>query len=91
VAVQVNHENDAQIKELFEKIEKEQDGKLDILVNNAYKAVTVSVGSFSIVRLWNLQFYFIFKSIFDNSRVKFWEQPPEIWDDVNNVGLRYID
>ena len=37
----VDHENDTQLKELFEKIDKEQDGRLDILVNNAYKAVDV--------------------------------------------------
>jgi dehydrogenase/reductase SDR family protein 1 len=37
----VDHENDGQIKALFDKIEKEQNGRLDILVNNAYKAVVV--------------------------------------------------
>lgn len=67
IPVQVDHEKDEQIKALFDKIDREQNGKLDILVNNAYKGVN---------------------TIFDNTKVKFWEQPPEVWDDINNVGLR---
>jgi len=63
----VDHEDDSQISYLFQKIEKEQNGRLDILVNNAYKAV---------------------HTIFENSGQKFWECKPEIWDEVNNVGLR---
>ena len=42
IPVQVDHEDDKQIFELFEKIKNEQDGRLDILVNNAYKAVSVN-------------------------------------------------
>lgn len=42
IPVQVNHENDHEIAGLFQKIEDEQNGVLDILVNNAYKGVTVS-------------------------------------------------
>lgn len=67
IPVQVDHEDDVQICNLFKQIEQEQDGRLDILVNNAYKAV---------------------ESIFENGKTKFWEQEPEIWDTVNNVGLR---
>lgn len=67
VPVQVDHEKDDQIASLFEKINKEQDGKLDLLVNNAYKGV---------------------ETIFSNASIKFWDTKPEIWDDVNNVGLR---
>ena len=37
----VDHEVDSQISDLFEKISREQNGRLDILVNNAYKAVNV--------------------------------------------------
>ena len=36
VAVRVDHSNDAEIKALFERVHREQ-GRLDILVNNAYK------------------------------------------------------
>lgn len=41
IPVQVNHENDHEIAELFKKIENEQNGQLDILINNAYKGVNV--------------------------------------------------
>lgn len=67
IPVQVDHENDVQIASLFQKIESEQDGQLDVLINNAYKGV---------------------QSIFENVSIKFWETKPEIWDDINNVGLR---
>ena len=39
VSLQVDHSNDKEVKELFEKIEKDENGKLDVLVNNAYAAV----------------------------------------------------
>ena len=67
IPLQVDHENDDQIAKLFEQIDTEQNGRLDILINNAYKGVN---------------------SIFENSSLKFWEVKPEIWDDINNVGLR---
>lgn len=34
--------NDQEIKDLFEQIKREQNGRLDILVNNAYAGVHVS-------------------------------------------------
>jgi NAD(P)-dependent dehydrogenase (short-subunit alcohol dehydrogenase family) len=39
----VDHEDSTQIANLFQKIQQEQDGRLDILVNNAYKGVDVSI------------------------------------------------
>nr|WP_277873924.1 SDR family NAD(P)-dependent oxidoreductase [Pseudanabaena sp. FACHB-1998] len=39
VAVSVDHIDDQQIKSLFEQIEREQNGQLDLLVNNAYGGV----------------------------------------------------
>ena len=39
VTAQVDHSNDAEVKGLFEKIEKDNKGKLDVLVNNAFAAV----------------------------------------------------
>uniref|UniRef100_A0A914EJD0 Dehydrogenase/reductase SDR family member 1 n=1 Tax=Acrobeloides nanus TaxID=290746 RepID=A0A914EJD0_9BILA len=63
----VDHSDMSQVKELFERIERENNGQLDILVNNAYSAIT---------------------TINDNMDKKFYESDPEIWDDVNNVGLR---
>ena len=35
IAVRVDHGDDAQVKSLFEQVEREQ-GRLDILVNNAF-------------------------------------------------------
>ena len=35
--VKVDHEKDDEVKGLFERIEREQNGQLDILVNNAFK------------------------------------------------------
>lgn len=29
------------------------------------------------------------QTIFTNIREKFWQSDPTIWDDINNVGLRY--
>lgn len=39
IAVPVDHSDDEQIKSLFEQIDREQNGKLDLLVNNAYGGV----------------------------------------------------
>ena len=37
-----DHGNDEDVKQLFETVKKEQNGRLDVLVNNAYKGVQVS-------------------------------------------------
>ena len=42
IPVQCDHADDEQVKQLFEQISKEQNGRLDVLVNNAYAAVSVS-------------------------------------------------
>ncbi|CAD5223893.1 unnamed protein product [Bursaphelenchus okinawaensis] len=39
IAVYCDHGNAQDVQKLFERIDKEQDGQLDILVNNAYNAV----------------------------------------------------
>ncbi|XP_069113767.1 dehydrogenase/reductase SDR family member 1-like isoform X3 [Argopecten irradians] len=67
IPVQCDHTKDEEIQQLFDKVKREQEGQLDILVNNAYSAV---------------------KAIFDNVDVPFWEFPMDMWDTVNNVGLR---
>ncbi|ESO00622.1 hypothetical protein HELRODRAFT_83027 [Helobdella robusta] len=41
IPVQCDHSKDSDIKNLFDRIEKEQNGQLDVLVNNAYSAVNV--------------------------------------------------
>ena len=35
--VQVDHEDDRQIESLFKQIERDESGRLDILVNSAFK------------------------------------------------------
>ncbi|MDJ0581661.1 SDR family NAD(P)-dependent oxidoreductase [Crocosphaera sp.] len=39
IAVQVDHSDDEQVRLLFERINKEQNGQLDILVNNVFSGV----------------------------------------------------
>ncbi|MHC1736820.1 MAG: SDR family NAD(P)-dependent oxidoreductase [Ignavibacteriaceae bacterium] len=73
IAVVCNHENDDEVKAVFELIEK-CDGKLDILVNNAW-------GGYN--RLRNRKAYAGFKW-----KAPFWEQPFGLWEEMNNVGVR---
>ena len=39
IAVPVDHSDDGQVKSLFEQIDQEQNGQLDLLVNNAFGGV----------------------------------------------------
>ena len=39
IPVQVDHSNDDQVEKLFERIKEEQNGQLDLLVNNAFAGV----------------------------------------------------
>jgi len=73
IALVCNHENDDEVKKIFELI-KEKEGKLDILVNNAW-------GGYN--RLRNRTKYKGFKW-----KEFFWKQPLELWDEMNNVGVR---
>lgn len=41
IPVQCDHSKDSDIEELFNRVSKEQNGQLDVLVNNAYAAVKV--------------------------------------------------
>lgn len=41
IPVKCDHGNDEEVKKLFEKVSQEQNGRLDVLVNNAYKGVKV--------------------------------------------------
>ncbi|MFA5417213.1 MAG: SDR family NAD(P)-dependent oxidoreductase [Bacteroidales bacterium] len=73
IAVVCNHENDDEVKAVFELIQK-REGKLDILVNNAW-------GGYN--RLRNRKAYAGFKW-----KAPFWEQPVELWQEMFNVGVR---
>ncbi|VDP15520.1 unnamed protein product [Heligmosomoides polygyrus] len=67
IAAYVDHSNMDEVKEFFARVEREHNGQLGILVNNAYSAV---------------------KTIIGTVEKPFYECPPEIWDEINNVGLR---
>ncbi|WAR19567.1 DHRS1-like protein [Mya arenaria] len=67
IPIQCDHSEDAEIERLFDIVKRENDNRLDVLVNNAYSAAN---------------------TIFNSMGVKFWDLPPSMWDEVNNVGLR---
>ncbi len=73
IAIRCDHANDDEVKSIFEKI-KNEEGHLDILVNNAW-------GGYN--RLRNRKKYPGYKW-----KDPFWLQPPEIWDDMFDVGVR---
>ena len=66
IPVQVDHSDDEQIRMLFERIKEEQ-GQLDLLVNNVFSGV---------------------QAIRDAYGKPFWQAEPDLWDAINNVGLR---
>ena len=66
IPVRVDHRDDEQVRQLFERIKTEQ-GQLDLLVNNVFSGV---------------------KAIRDAYGKPFWQAEPELWDAINNVGLR---
>ena len=41
IPVQCDHGNDEEVQKLFDQVNKEQNGRLDVLVNNAYSGVKV--------------------------------------------------
>ncbi|XDE60731.1 SDR family NAD(P)-dependent oxidoreductase [Arthrospira platensis BEA 1257B] len=67
IAIAVDHGDDQQVELLFNRIDQEQQGQLDLLVNNAYKGV---------------------RTLTEMQGKPFWESEPQVWDEVNNVGLR---
>lgn len=67
IAIQVDHTDDEQVRLLFERIKNEQQGQLDILINNAFSGAGALKDAYS---------------------QPFWKSEPNLWDDVNNVGLR---
>lgn len=46
IALYVDHSNMTEVKFLFEKIKEDEEGKLDILVNNVYNSLGVGYSSF---------------------------------------------
>jgi len=68
---QCDHKDDNQVENLFKEINK-IDGKLDLLVNNAFQVPVDPSG----------------KEDKDLLFKDFWDQPGYFWDSFNNVGLR---
>ncbi|MCC0176199.1 SDR family NAD(P)-dependent oxidoreductase [Waterburya agarophytonicola K14] len=66
IPVQVDHSDDEQVRQLFDRIQTEQK-QLDLLVNNVFSGV---------------------RAIRDAYGKPFWQAEPELWDTINNVGLR---
>ena len=53
IPVQCDHSKDEEVERLFDKINREQEGKLDVLVNNAFSAVQ-ALGEASSKKFWEL-------------------------------------
>ncbi len=70
----MDHTNDAQVEELFTRIKREQDGRLDLLVNNAFGAISAMLSQCAgdEPKYWE----------------EFEISPTELWDRTNTVGLR---
>lgn len=73
IPLQVDHNDDKQVQELFHRIEKDC-GRLDILVNNAFQLPSADADGNPLPN------GFLFRN--------FWEQPGWFWDPVIDVGLR---
>ena len=52
IPVQCDHSKDEEIERLFEQVKRENDGQLDILVNNAYSAVNAIFNNID-VKFWD--------------------------------------
>lgn len=67
-----DHSDDAQVAAAFAEVSKQTGGKLDILVNNAFKDPSSSPA---------------IEEVFSRGG-KFYELPLSVWDDIHTVGLR---
>lgn len=94
VPMQCDHSNDDQVKQVFDTIKDKENGRLDVLVNNAYGGVDVNeIVSNANTNKFRWQFW---KDIYDllneplmvSNRGKFYELEPNLWDEINGVGLR---
>ncbi len=73
IALICDHMNDLEVQAVFDTIKKNE-GRLDILINNAW-------GGYN--RLRNRSQYKGFKW-----KDSYWNQPLELWDEMNQVGVR---
>lgn len=73
VPILCDHSDDTQVARAFEEIGKQTGGKLDILVNNAFKSPASSDPK-------------VDQQL--SKGAKFYELPLSVWDDVQTVGLK---
>lgn len=73
VALPCDHDDDAQVRSAFDGV-VEREGRLDVLVNNAW-------GGYHRLRNRKAFAGYAWKA-------PFWEQPLEIWDEMQRVGVR---
>ena len=73
VAMPCDHQDDNQVKAVFEQF-NDREGRLDILVNNAW-------GGYKRLRQRKAHPGYKWKA-------PFWQQPIGIWDEMHNVGVR---
>jgi len=72
VAIVCDHSKDEQVEKAFKDIAADSEGKLQILVNNAFQAPDSNP---EVMRLLD-------------EGAKFYDLPLSVWDDMHNVGLR---
>ncbi|OON15428.1 oxidoreductase, short chain dehydrogenase/reductase family protein, partial [Opisthorchis viverrini] len=75
IAVAVDHSDDSQVAGLFARIRREQCGRLDVLVNNAFSASSYLVAEASLDTVYWEPMTTL-------------RSPSEEWDLINRVGLR---
>ncbi|OZC09345.1 oxidoreductase, short chain dehydrogenase/reductase family protein [Onchocerca flexuosa] len=82
IAVYCDHSKDDEVKELFERIAKDENNRLDVLVNNAFsggeKIKNELTGCHEV------------QAMEKNVGKKFFECQPSFWDEINLVGLRNV-
>jgi dehydrogenase/reductase SDR family protein 1 len=79
IPIYCDHSKPDQVAKLFERISNEQNGRLDILVNNAFAAVTVD---------FQCQFLTFLQKMLSIMHTKFFDLPETIYDTVMDVGLK---
>jgi NAD(P)-dependent dehydrogenase (short-subunit alcohol dehydrogenase family) len=72
IPIQCDHGNENDIQRLFDRIKSEQDGRLDVLVNNAYSAVSVIISYVQILLPLQARTLVAFQENNDLSFFQYW-------------------
>ena len=90
IAIKCDHSNDEEVEAVFDRIASEQ-GKLDILVNNAWSGYeTMQRGLEEAFKGRKSKKKMIegMEQAFAGFTAKFWESPIQVWDQMHRVGVR---